>query len=308
MLANVVVWVFLAVVWGSTWLVIKIGLNDLPPFTFAGLRFTLAAAVLLGVLVARGILLPRNRQEWTLLAGTAFFVISFQYGLQFWAQQYVASGLASVLTAMIPVFTLVIAHWTLPDEPMTGRKVAGVLLGLAGVAIIFSDQLQSEGILALWGSVALIVGGFGSAWAQVVVKKSAGRIDPMVIAGWQMAIGTIPLLLVGVWVEGNPLAIVWTPSAVLALLYLALVGSALALFAMYWLFRRMEVTKVLAVVFVNPLVAVVLGWMVLGEALSWRAFAGGAGILTGLGLVLARGSEARRGAPVPVRAVAREEW
>jgi drug/metabolite transporter (DMT)-like permease len=220
------------------------------------------------------------------VAGTALFTVSLPYGLQFWAQQYVASGLASVLTAMVPVFVLVVAHWLLPQEPMTFRKVVGVVLGVAGVAAIFSDQLSSEGVMALWGSAALIVATVSLAWAQVAVKKHAGTLDPMTIAGWQMALGAVPLLGIGLWLDGNPVEFAWTTRAVLSLLYLSFVGSAAAFFILYWLFRRMEVTKVLSVAFVNPLIAVLLGWAVAGEVLNWRAAVGGLGILGGLVLVL----------------------
>ena len=286
MSGSVLGWLFLAVVWGSTWLVIKIGLSDLPPFTFAGIRFAIAAVVLLTVVRIRAAPMPRGWGEWWLIGATASVTISLQYGLQFWGQQYVASGLASVLTAMIPVFVMVFAHWSLPDEPMTARRVAGVAVSSIGVVIIFSDQLQGGGSLAFLGSVALVVGSGATARAQVAVKKYAGDIDPMTFTAWQMVLGSVPLLVLGLLIEGNPASLPWTARAVGAILYLAVVGSAAAFFVMYWLFRRMEVTKVLSVAFVNPLIAVLLGWMVLSEVLSWRAVAGGVGILLGLGLVL----------------------
>jgi drug/metabolite transporter (DMT)-like permease len=290
MIASVLAWLFLGIVWGLTWTVIKIGLADLPPLTFAGLRFSIAALILLLVLLARsGPRLPRGRAEWGLIGGTALVTISLQYALQFWGQQYVASGLASVLTATIPIFVMVFAHWSLPGEPMTRSKVAGMLLGLTGVVIIFSDQLQSHGVLALLGSIALVVGGAATSRAQVSIKKSGGGIDPMIIAGWQMGIGSVPLVVFGFLLEGSPTALHWTRSAVLALIYLAFVGSAMGFLVMYWLFRRMEVTKVLSVAFLNPLVAVFAGWIALDETLSWRAFLGGVGILSGLALVLRTG-------------------
>jgi drug/metabolite transporter (DMT)-like permease len=290
MIASVLAWLFLGVVWGTTWTAIKIGLADLPPLTFAGLRFSVAALLLLLVLLARpGRRLPRGRVEWGLVGGTALVTISFQYALQFWAQQYVASGLASVLTATIPIFVMVFAHWSLPSEPMTRRKVAGMLLGMSGVVVIFSDQLHTHGLLALLGSIALVVGAAATSRAQVYVKKSGGGIDPMIIAGWQMGIGSVPLVALGFVLDGPPTALHWTRAAVLSLTYLSCVGSAMGFLVMYWLFRRMDVTKVLSVAFVNPLVAVFAGWMVLDETLSWRAFLGGFGILFGLALVLRTG-------------------
>jgi drug/metabolite transporter (DMT)-like permease len=173
-----------------------------------------------------------------------------------------------------------------------------MLFGLGGVMIIFSDQLHSHGTLALWGSIALVVGAGATSKAQVLVKKAGGAIDPMIIAGWQMGIGSIPLLALGFLLEGSPAGLQWTRAAVLSLVYLAFVGSAMGFLVMYWLFRRMAVTKVLSVAFVNPLVAVVAGWMALDERLSWRAFLGGFAILFGLALVLRTGRK-----PINDRAV-----
>lgn len=294
MLANVLVWLFLAIVWGSTWMVVKIGLSDLSPFLFAGVRFSLAAVVLLGILIARGRWRPRHRGEWTLIAVTAFLTISFQYGLQFWAQQHVASGLASVLTATIPVFVMLFAHWYLPDEPLRRGKVAGVVLGVIGVTTIFSDQLTAAGTLAFWGSAALVVGAAASARAQVTLKAHAVTLDPLIVAGWQMVFGAMPLVAFGWWLEGSPFDMPWTPRAVGALVYLAVFGSAAAFFAMYWLFRRMDVTKVLSVSFANPVVAVALGWLILDEHLSWRALTGGVAVLAGLALVMRPAARAER--------------
>ncbi len=157
------------------------------------------------------------------------------------------------------------------------------------MVIIFYDQLHSHGVLARSGSIAQVVGAAASSRAQVFIKKCGGGIDPMIIAGWQMGIGSIPLLALGFLLEGPPTALHWTRAAVLSLMYLAFIGSAMGFLVMYWLFRRMDVTKVLSVAFVNPVIAVFAGWMVLDETLSWRAFFGGVGILFGLALVLRTG-------------------
>ncbi len=279
-------WVFLGIVWGSTWPCVKIGLVDLPPLTFAGLRFAIAALVLQFAISVRGVRMPRKRGEWLLVLGTAPVTISFHFALQFWAQQHVASGLASLLSSMLPVFVVFFAHWWVPSESLNFRKLLGVAVGLLGVAVISSNQLHSQGELAFWGSVALVVGAAGAAQAQVLVKKYGGGIDPMVIAGWQMTVGCVPLLGFGFLLEQSPLDLRWTTSAVGALLYLSIVGSALAFFLMYWLYRHMEITKVLSVAFLNPLVATLLGVLILGEELNQRIILGGLVILCGLALVL----------------------
>src|SRR3954469_23239381 len=127
------VWLLLCLIWGSTWLFIKLGLEDLPPISFAGLRFLIAAIVLIVIVRVRKLTLPSTRSEWLLLAGTGILTFGLNYGLLFWGEQRVSSGLAAVLHTIIPVFGLALAHYYLPNERMTWSKVSGVLLGIAGV-------------------------------------------------------------------------------------------------------------------------------------------------------------------------------
>src|SRR5437763_1997394 len=144
-----VVWLILCGIWGSTWLFIKLGLANLPPLTFAGIRFLLASIILSALILARGVRWPRKRAEWIVIAIVGLLQFSLNYGLVFWGEQRIPSGLAAVLQSTFPAFGLVIAHFYLPDERITGKKVIGVLLGFAGVAVIFSDQLTIAGEGAL---------------------------------------------------------------------------------------------------------------------------------------------------------------
>src|SRR5256712_4466777 len=165
-----VVWLILCGIWGSTWLFIKLGLADLPPLTFAGIRFVLASLILSMLILARGVSWPRSRTDWILIAIVGLLQFSLNYGLVFWGEQYISSGLAAVLQSTFPVFGLVIAHFYLPHERITTVRVAGVLLGIVGVAIIFSDQLSIAGSLALLGSVALVLSAVFGSYSNVLVK------------------------------------------------------------------------------------------------------------------------------------------
>ena len=284
----VVVWLLLSLIWGSTWLFIKLGLEDLPPFTFAGVRFVIAAAILLIVIAVRRVPLPRERRDWLLIALTGVMAFTVNYGLLFWGEQRTSSGLAAILQTIIPAFGLVIAHYYLPDERITPRKIGGIALGIAGVALIFSDQASTEGKAALAGSAAIVVGAFCVAYSNVLVKARARHIEPAALAAGQMICGLVPLLLIGVTLEGNPLTFHWTPRALVSLLYLALVGSAIAFLLFYWLVRNMDVTKTMLIPLVTPPIAVLLGWLVLHEGLTWRTAAGALGIMSGIALIVTR--------------------
>src|SRR4029079_15764569 len=135
------VWLLLCGIWGSTWLFIKLGLADLPPLTFAGIRFVIACAILFAIIRLRHIEIPRTRSDWTLLAVAGILSFGFNYGLVFWGEQYISSGLAALLQATTPAFRLVCAHFTLPGERLSWTRIGGVVLGVCGVAVVFSNQL-----------------------------------------------------------------------------------------------------------------------------------------------------------------------
>src|SRR5262245_22928683 len=162
------VWLILCGIWGSTWLFIKLGLNDLPPLTFAGIRFLFASSILVAIILARGVRWPRKRSEWLVIAVVGWLQFSLNYGLVFWGEQRIPSGLAAVLQSTFPAFGLVIAHFYLPEERITLPKVIGVLMGIVGVAVIFSDQLSVAGHMALLGSIALVLSAFFGAYGNVL--------------------------------------------------------------------------------------------------------------------------------------------
>lgn len=292
------VWLLLCCIWGSTWLFIKLGLEDLPPLTFAGIRFVIATAIVFSLIKLRHIPLPAGKRDWTLLAVTGILSFTLNYGLVFWGEQYISSGLAALLQSTLPLFGLIIAHFYLPGERMTWAKTAGVLLGVVGVGVIFSNQLQMSGPRALWGSAALVLSAFCAAYANVLVKTYALNLQPAVLAGGQMLFGLVPLLLIGIPLEGNPLNYRWTMVAVISLFYLAIVGTVVAFLLYYWLMHNMDVTKTMLIALVTPVTAVILGMLVLKEEMHWRTLIGGAMIILGLALIVLRRSkrsEAPRG-------------
>ncbi|HXD30812.1 MAG TPA: EamA family transporter [Pyrinomonadaceae bacterium] len=282
------VWLLLCLIWGSTWLFIKLGLKDLPPLTFAGIRFIIASLILLGLLKIRKQSLPTSRRDWMLLAGVGVMSFSLNYGLVFWGEQYISSGLAALLQATAPAFGLVFAHFYLPAERITPAKLVGVLIGVVGVGIIFSSQLSIAGPTALKGSLALLLSAVFVAYSNVIVKAYCKHLEPTVLAAGQMMCGLVPLLLIGIPLEGNPFNFHWTMMTVVAMFYLAIVGSVVAFVLYYWLMKNMDVTKTLLIALVTPVVAVILGMIVLKERLEWRTLLGGALIISGIALLRGR--------------------
>jgi drug/metabolite transporter (DMT)-like permease len=283
---QVLVWLALCAIWGSTWLAIKLGLRDLPPLSFAGIRFALAALLLAGIIVVRGFRLPTTARDWSLLVYTGFLSITLNYALVFWGEQYISSGLAALLSATVPLFGLPLAHRYLASEPLTWRKLGGVLLGLTGMGVVFSGQLGTGGTWAGWASGGIVLAALATAQAGVLVKARGTHIEPSVLAGVQMAGGCIPLLLGGILLEGNPLRFHWTPLAFAALAYLTVLGSVIAFLMYYWLIRHTTVSGVLMVPLVTPLVAVIIGVLFAGETIGWHTLLGGSAILGGVALAV----------------------
>ncbi|HEU4479399.1 MAG TPA: DMT family transporter, partial [Pyrinomonadaceae bacterium] len=172
-------------------------------------------------------------------------------------------------------------------------KIAGVLLGVCGVGVVFSNQLAISGRQALAGCVAMVLSAFFAAYSIVLVKTRGKNLNPAVLAAYQMFFGLIPLLLYGITLEGNPFRFRWTAIAVLCLLYLAVIGSVVAFLLYYWLIQHMDVTKTMLISLVTPVVAVILGMLVLDEQLSWRTLVGGAMIIAGIGFIVVRKPRSR---------------
>ena len=284
----VIVWLLLCGIWGSTWAFIKLGLRDLPPLTFVSLRFALAITVLLLIAYFRRAKWPRARDEWQLLATTGVLAFTINYGLVFWGEQYIPSGLAALLQATIPLFGLLVAHKYLPAEPLTPIRLGGVIIGLVGIGIIFSDQLEIGDWWSIWGAVAIIVGALSAAYSNVLIKARGADLDLVVMVAGQMLCGLVPVLILSLIKEGNPLSLRWTTTAVISVLYLALVGSVAAFLLYYWLVRNMDVTNTQLIALVTPAVAIFIGAIFLDEALTWRIALGGLGIFTGIVIVVLR--------------------
>jgi drug/metabolite transporter (DMT)-like permease len=284
-------WLTLCVVWSSTWLVIKIGLRDLPPISYAGIRFLVAIVVLLAISAGRVRLLPQRGSDYALLAFTGVLMFAVNYGLLFWGELHVSSGLAAVLQATIPIFGMLSAHLMLPDEPLQLHKLLGALLALGGVVMICERLLGFNGVLAFWGGLGIIFGGASAAFSNVLLKARAIQMAPAMIAAWQMIFGAAPLLVIGFIVEGNPVRFHWSALSIFCLFYLAVIGSALTFLLLYWLLPRMTVARLQAISLITPPGAIMLGWAIGGETFSLWSLLGGCLVLAGVWMIFRKGEE-----------------
>jgi drug/metabolite transporter (DMT)-like permease len=275
-------------IWGTTWAAIRIGLVGVPPFTGVAVRFAIAGALLLGLARGLGVRLGRRRHEKALWVANGLLSFCLSYAIVYWSEQYIPSGLAAVLWATYPLLVAALAHLLLAGERLTAVAGAGLVLGLAGVAVIFSDDLSLLGGQAVrQASLVMLVSPLVSALATVVIKRWGSGVHPLSLSAVPMLIASLVMGAVAFVVErSRPLVL--DARSVGALLYLAILGSAVTFTVYYWLLARLTVTRLALTSYLIPIVAVAVGAALFDEPLRPRVLAGAVLILLGVLIVSRR--------------------
>jgi drug/metabolite transporter (DMT)-like permease len=263
-------------VWGSTFLAIRISVHEVPPLLFAAMRFLTAGLVLFGWMIARGEPSPTRRQ-WMSILLLALLIFLIDYGLLFWAEQRVPSGVAAVMLATIPVFIALSEILFLQTQRLTVRLALALLIGIGGVAVLMSNSLNLGGApVDTRGAVALIVASVSWSIATVLARKLPLPPSKVMSSGAQMLAGGIMLTItaaaLGEFRHFHPSAV--SPAAWFSLIYLIIAGSIIGFTAYVWLIHHESPTKVGTYAYVNPVVAVLLGYLLGGEALGLRTILG----------------------------------
>ena len=265
-------------VWGSTYLAISIGVREVPPFLLAAIRFSIAGLLLFLWALARGERSPTARQ-WKSISLIAILIFVIDYGLLFWAEQRVPSGMAAVVTAIIPALMTISEIVLLKTQKLTIRLAASLFIGLAGVAILMSRTLNFGGApIDALGAIALIIASIGWAIASSLLRKLPLPASKVISSASQMLAGGIFLFItaaaLGEFHNFHPANV--SREAWLCLLYLIVFGSIIAFTAYVWLIHHESPTKVSTYAYVNPVVAVLLGYFLAHEPLGLRTILGSA--------------------------------
>jgi drug/metabolite transporter (DMT)-like permease len=271
------------VLWGTTFLAIRVAVEELPPLFAAGSRFFIAGIVLFGFMLARGETRPSARQ-WRNLLVMSLLMFVAEYGPLFWAEKYVPSGVVSVLAATIPILTLVLEMLVLRQQRWRLNLAAATLLGFAGVGVLLLPGGEQH--FGLVPCLAILAG--CTTWSLgTVLSRSMDlpKARPLTAGAAMMLGGAMLLLLSAGFGEMQPMPHV-SLRAVLALLYLIVFGSLLAFTAFVWLLAHMPATRVASHAYVNPIVAVALGYFVAGEPVTLRTLAGTALVLISVFIIL----------------------
>jgi drug/metabolite transporter (DMT)-like permease len=278
----------LYVFWGSTYLAIRIAVKDIPPMLMTGARFLTAGTLMLAWCAQRGRRISVTRGQALRLAAVGILLLSVSNGILSWAEQWVPSGLAALMVAITPIWFLLLETWILPSGyRITRRALIGLILGVAGIVVLLWPELRhttSLGHRELFGSLSLLGGSFAWAFGSMLSKRWELPVDPLTAAGYQMFFAGILNVAAGLsfgeWAHAT-----WSWRGTSAVLYLVIFGSWVGFSSYVWLLGRVPTTKVATYAYVNPMVAVFLGWLVLHERITGYILAGSAIIVAAVALV-----------------------
>ena len=291
-MASIALYILLCVIWGSTWLVIKVGYGGLGPFNVAALRFLLAGAVLAVMLPLVNARWPRGRTEWQLVIWVGVVLFAADYGLIYWGEQFLDSGLTAILFATLPLMTVAFAHVYVPGDRITPRKLGGTLLAFLGVVALFGESLRLD-LSKIGPMSAIIAGAFCAAAAGVASKRHGQRNAPGDAqragdAGRRHRPGgDCPRRWRRTYLPRD--AMTWG-----AIVYLAIAGSVVSFLAYFSLLKTWSVTSLSFISVFTPAIALALGFVFLDEQPTlWTAIGAGL-ILSGVMLALLKASPRAR--------------
>ncbi|MEE9166044.1 MAG: DMT family transporter [Candidatus Neomarinimicrobiota bacterium] len=274
-------YILLCAVWSTTWLVLKISLTGTPPILGVALRFSISAFVLWMIFFQRREKLTFTRPAIKVYLGFGVLNFATSYTLTYWGTQYIYSGLSAILWATLPIFVAIMAHFMLPDDPLTIRKIVGGTVGLLGTSFIFFRGAESFEDFNLIGVLAILLAVIIAAGPNVLYKLHHQTVSPLhvnVVAQTVAAVLLFPLS----WILEEPGTMVWDSVNIAALLYLALFGTVFTWSVYIWLLTQLTVTQVSAVALIPPAMAALLGWAFLGETFTPRMMVGSILILLGV--------------------------
>jgi len=281
---HLALYVLLCLIWGSTWLVIKVGYGGLGPFNVAAVRFLVAGAVMMPIVPLMRARWPAGRTEWLLVTWVGLVLFAADYGLIYWGEQFLDSGLTSILFALLPLVTIAFAHIYVPGDRITSRKLIGSVLAFAGIVALFGDRVRIDPA-GLWPMLAIVVSTVCAAAAGVATKRHGGALHPAALNAPAMMIGAAALSVVSL-AAGDGLQIPHDTPTWAAIGYLAIAGSVITFLGYFTLLKTWTVTSLSFISVFTPAIALLLGFVFLDERPTFTNGIGAVLILGGVALAL----------------------
>jgi len=275
------VYVLICIIWGTTWLAIRVSLESLTPLYSASFRFLLAGLFIYLLMMMKGIKIQKDSLSIKLYILQGIFAFAIPFSLVYWAEQFVPSGLASVLFGVFPFFVALFSYLFIPDEHIGFYKVTGMLFGFIGILIIFADDIGGDISLYLLGMFGVVASGIMQAAMAVVIKKHGHHLNSLSMNLIPMLMGAVVMLLFGLIYE-DFLALRFDFTAVWTVVYLGFFGSVVTFTSYYWLMKRINIVILALMAFITPIVALIAGWLFYNEQLSLYDFIGCLFVLAGI--------------------------
>ena len=294
-----IAWITVCLVWGTTYLAIRIALESVPVALLAGLRWAAAGALLAAMLPLFGERVPHPR-TWKSIAIAGFLMAVIGNGGVVWAQQYVASGLAAVIVAMVPFWTVLVEAMLPHGERLTSRTLIGLGVGFLGIVVLVWPELTiggESGRLFIAGVIALQVACLGWALGTSYTKRNAMTASPLGASAMQMLLSGAMLIAIGT-ATGEWSRLAFTPRTAGAMIYLVLIGSVVGYTAYVYALKHLRISTVSLYAYVNPLIAVILGTLLLSEPFSLRILFAAALVFAGIAVVRSTSRPKAVAAPV----------
>jgi drug/metabolite transporter (DMT)-like permease len=282
-------------IWGSTYLAIRYAIETIPPFLMAGLRFSCAGLLMYGFLRLRGAANP-SREQWLKLSCVGVFMFLCGNGFVVWAEQYITSGLAALLVSLLPLW-LMLFDWLWAHGPKpNAAALAGIALGIAGTVLLLDPASITDSDIYLPGALMVLLASVGWAFGSIYSKKFQHPPSIFMSAAIQMIGGGVSLLLTALLLGEFPRFDVHAVSAVSigGFTYLMVFGSMIAISSYVWLLQNASASAISTYAFVNPAVAIFLGWLIGGEAINAHILLGAGIILAGVVLVIRASARMKR--------------
>lgn len=264
---NLFLLLLLGAIWGSSYLFIKVIVGEVPVMTLVAGRIALSAAILWGLVCMRGMKMPRSRSLWAAYAFMGFFNGTLPYFLIAWGEQYIDSGLAALLQATMPIFTIIMAHFFIHEERLTPKGVLGIVFGFAGVLILMLPELRQGLHGNVLGQLAIIAASVSYAATAIVARQKLRGQSPLLSTTGQLTMGTlftVPITLAVDW----PFDFSPSTVAVASWLALSILGTVIAYVLYYILIERTSATFTSMVTYIIPINGLILGAVVLGEPVT----------------------------------------
>ena len=274
-------YIFICLIWGSTWVAIRLGLDSLTPLISAGVRFLVAAIIIFTILKLRGSSISFDSKSIKLYLFMGFLSFLIPFWLVYWAEQFIPSSLASVLFGVFPFSVFIFSLFMLDAGAADKYKFSSVILGFVGIGIIFIEGIDVDIENHFIGLAAVLLSAIMQGLAAVVVKKWGGYLNPFSMNGPPLFIAGISMILLAFIFEDSSTWI-FSQKAILSIGYLSIFGTILAFTTYYWLLQRINAVILSLSSFITPIIALILGWIILEEQLSNQVMVGTLFVLMGI--------------------------